>query len=888
MGDDTPRLRRHHRMLRALGITLAVLLVVVAIAGGLGIWTVTRSFPQTSGTLTLSGLSKPVTVTRDAAGVPQITAQTADDLFRAQGYVHAQDRFWEMDFRRHVTSGRLAELFGASQVPTDTFIRTLGWRTVAEQEVALLDPTTLRYYQDYADGVNAYLARHAGAELSLEYAVLGLQNPGYRPAKWTPADSVAWLKAMAWDLRSNLEDEIDRALLSTTLTPQQVAELHPGYDYAARPTITDLGGGSPGTVTQDARPASGESGSGGSGSGAAGNGPSGDSVGVQGAGSVADPLSEVPAEVYRDHLQEVASSLAALPRLMGPAGSDIGSNSWVVSGAHTASGKPLLANDPHLGASMPSVWYQMGLRCATVGPQCPFDVSGYSFSGFPGVIIGHNDRIAWGFTNLGPDVADLYVEKVTGDTYEYDGAQVPLTIRTETIRVAGGKDVRLTVRSTRHGPIITDLSDGYNAIAKDQAGKLGIPAQQFQLSLQWTALTPGPTAGAIFAFDAARDWNAFRAAAASFQVPSQNLLYADVDGNIGYQAPGLVPIRAAGDGTMPVPGWTSQYGWVGSIPYDQLPSVLNPPGGVIVTANNAAVGAGFPALITVDWDAGYRANQIELRIQQLLGSGTKVTAADISAIQSDTYDANAATLAPLIVSVGRAADPATGAAQGARLLADWDYRDDADSAAAAYFAVFWKNLLADAFGRKLPRSAPPTGGDRWFQVVQALVEQPQSAWWSDSALGVANRDEMIQHAADEAWKEATSRLGNDPSSWRWDSLHTLELTNASFGASGVAPIEWLFNRGPYRVGGGSSIVDATGWDASVGYEVDRVPSMRMVIDLADFDTSTWINLTGASGHAFDPHYDDQAALWARGETRPWPFSPTATRNAATQTLRLTP
>ncbi|QNE33826.1 penicillin acylase family protein [Leifsonia shinshuensis] len=872
MGDDTPRLRLHHRVLRTLGVTLAVLLVLALLAGGLAVWTVTRSFPQTSGSLTLSSLTAPVTVLRDSAGVPQITARTADDLFRAQGYVHAQDRFWEMDFRRHVTSGRLSELFGASQIPTDTFIRTLGWRQVAEQEVKQLDKTSLRYYQDYADGVNAYLAAHSGAELSLEYAVLGIQNPGYHPAKWTPADSVAWLKAMAWDLRSNLEDEIDRALLSTKLTPQQVAELHPAYDYSARPTITSLGGGSPTTVTPDAAPA-------GSKASASASADDADATAA---------LADVPTAQYQNRLEQVAASLDALPTLMGPAGDDIGSNSWVVSGAHTATGKPLLANDPHLGVVMPSVWYQIGLHCAVVDAACPFDVAGFSFSGLPGVIIGHNARIAWGFTNLGPDVADLYVEKVTGDTYEYDGAQVPLTIRHETIKVAGGPDVRITVRSTRHGPIITDLSDGYEAIAKDQAGKFGVPAQQFQLSLQWTALTPGPTANAIFAFDTAHDWTSFRAAAASFQVPSQNLLYADVDGNIGYQAPGLIPIRAKGDGTMPEPGWTSEYGWVGTIPYDQLPSILNPPSGYIVTANNAAVGADFPAMITRDWDAGYRANQIQLRLTKLLDAGHKVTSKDMSAIQADTYDASAATLAPLIVAVGEKADQTTGAAKGAALLRGWNYHDDGDSAAAAYYAVFWKDLLADAFGRKIPADAQPAGGDRWFQVVQNLVKQPDSAWWADSRLGTLDRDDMIEYAANQAWKETQGMLGGDPKGWRWDRLHTLELTNASFGSSGVAPIEWLFNRGPYPLGGGSSVVDATGWDASVGYQVDRAPSMRMVVDLGDFDRSTWINLTGASGHAFDSHYADQARLWAVGQTRPWPFTAKAVRAAADQTLTLKP
>ncbi|MGO4533974.1 penicillin acylase family protein [Leifsonia sp. 2MCAF36] len=864
MGDDTPRLRRHHRVLRVIGGVLAVLLVLVVIAGGVGVWTVTRSFPQTAGSVDVPGLTKPVTVYRDAAGIPQLEASTADDLFRAQGYVHAQDRFWEMDFRRHVTAGRLSEMFGASQVPTDTFIRTLGWRQVAEQEVKLLDPTALRYYQDYADGVNAYLKNHSGAELSLEYAVLGLQNPAYRPEPWTPADSVAWLKAMAWDLRSNLEDEIDRALLATKLKPEQVAELHPGYPYTGHPTITDQGGGEPRTVTPDADP-----------------GAIASSAGAASTPSV-DPAA------YASQLEQVAANVDALPRLIGPAGDGIGSNSWVIGGAHTASGKPLLANDPHLGAALPSVWYQMGLHCATVSAACPFDVAGFSFSGFPGIIIGHNDRISWGFTNLGPDVADLFVEKVTGNTYEYDGKQVPLQKRTEHIHVAGGADVTITVRSTLHGPIVTDIGDAYAVIAKDQAGKMGVPAPQFQLSLAWTALTPGTTANAIFAFDTARDWASFRAAAQSFQVPSQNLVYADVDGNIGYQAPGLIPIRAAGDGTVPVPGWTSQYGWTGAIPFERLPSDYDPPSGYIVTANNAAVGPGFPALITADWDQGYRANQIELRLSQLFGEGKKVTAADMSAIQSDTYDANAANLVPVLREVARKPDASANLQQAASLLADWNYRDDAKSAGAAYFAVFWRELLNDMFARKLPAATAPTGGDRWFTVVGSLLSEPDSPWWVDRHLGTTDRDTMIAYAADQAWGKTRELLGGDPASWRWDRLHTLTLENASLGESGVAPIEWLFNRGPWHVGGGTSVVDATGWDATLGYEVGRLPSMRMVVDLADFDASTWVNLTGASGHAFDAHYTDQTDLWATGRTRPWPFSTAALKKAADQTLTLRP
>ena len=371
-------------------------------------------------------------------------------------------------------------------------------------------------------------------------------------------------------------------------------------------------------------------------------------------------------------------------------------------------------------------------------------------------------------------------------------------------------------------------------------------------------------------------------------MPSQNLIYADVDGNIGYQAPGAVPIRAAGDGTVPEPGWTSAYGWAGTIPYDQLPSVYDPPSGFIVTANNAPAGPSYPYLITKDWEYGYRANQITLRLTSLLDAGKKVTAADFARIQADTYDAAAAALVPVLRSAAAQPASSSGVRQAAELLAHWNLRDDGDSAAAAYFNVFWRTLLHDAFGRKLPAVAQPVGGDRWFAVVQRLLQEPDSSWWRDPKLGTTDRDSMVAYAANQAWTETARLLGHDPAGWRWDRLHTLELTNASFGTSGIPVVEWLFNRGPYPVGGSSSVVDAVGWDASAGYQAQRVPSLRQVVDLADFDRSRWINLTGASGHAFDAHYVDQTPLWQQGTTLPWPFSHGAIAAAARQTLTLRP
>jgi penicillin amidase len=840
--------RRRPRLRRAILLVVGALVVVVLVAVGLGAWTVQRSFPQLAGDLRLAGLHGTVQVVRDDAGIPVVEASTSHDLFFAQGFVQAQDRFWEMDFRRHVTAGRLSELFGSSQLDTDRFIRTLGWRHVAEQEVAKLDPVTLGYYQAYADGVNTYLAGHRGAAASLEYAVLDLQTPGYVPEKWTPADSVAWLKAMAWDLRDNLDDEISRAeLIADKYTASQLSDLYPDYPFTVNPTIVPTGAvGSETETSSDTALA---------------------------------PAAITPVP----QLASLRTAIAGLPELLGKAGSDIGSNSWAISGKYTKSGKPLLANDPHLGPALPSVWYQMGLKCRTLSDACPFDVSGFSFSGMPGIIIGHNARVAWGFTNLTADVSDLFIEKVTGSSYQLDGRLLPLTVRHETIKVAGGADVPLTIRSTRRGPLVTNIGGEYDYIARKYPAGAGLPAGKYQVSLQWTALTPGSTAKAIFAIDRSRDWTGFRSAAQLFEVPAQNLLYADVDGNIGYQTPGHLPIRRTGDGTVPLPGWVSANGWSGFIPFEKLPHLFNPPSGFIVTANNAVVDDASPLFLAKDWDKGYRAAEITARIQKLITSGKKIVGSDLSDIQDDNHVAIAQTLEPYLAAITVTGD----AAKGQKLLADWNFSDDANSARAAYFNVLWKTLLDQNFGSKLPYYVPPTGGSDWYEIVSNLVTQPDSSWWKRKD-GSGDRDAALARALASAWRSAQELMGSDPIYWSWGRLHTLTATNQSFGQSGIAPIEWLFNRGPYPVSGGSSVVDATGWTSWSSYRVDWVPSMRIVTDLSDFDASTWINLTGASGHAFDANYVDQLLLWQHHLTRPWAFTATAVAKSGTNVLRLSP
>ncbi len=797
-------------------------------------WTVRRSFPSLDGEVRLPGLGAEVTVHRDRWGVPHIYAGSGEDLMRAQGYVHAQDRFWEMDLRRHITAGRLSELFGETTLETDKVVRTMGWRRVAEQEIALLAPDTRRYLEAYADGVNAWLRQHPETSTqSLEYAVLGLQRSGYKPEPWTPADSVAWLKAMAWDLRSNMEDELGRALAATKVPAERVAQLYPDYDHSRWPSIVTGG-----EVTDgEFRPA----------------------------GEAA--RARVLSSALQDVLGGVERAVAAMPTMMGNGAPGIGSNSWVVAGSRTTTGRPLLANDPHLAPGMPSIWYQAGLHCTRVSASCPFDVTGFTFSGLPGVVIGHNGRIAWGFTNLGPDVTDLYLEKVNGTTYEYKGEQVPLQTRVEEIKVAGAsKPVRLTVRSTRHGPLISDVLDDAKTAGRGMA-----------VALRWVALEPRPTADAIAAMNTAQNWEQFRAAAAKFDVPAQNLVYADVDGNIGYQAPGRIPVRSKGDGTWPVPGWTGEYEWEGYIPFDELPTVYNPRSGYIVTANNSAIGPQYQHLLTKDWSYGYRAQ----RIDELLRSIPRVDVAAMGRIQMDNRNGFAPVLVPHLLRVG---------GPDVSILRGWDYQQGRDSAPAAYFNAIWRHLLLRAFNDELPTGARPDGNDRWFEAVRALLERPDDPWWDDVRTGSAKetRDDILRRAVADAHAELTERLGSDADEWKWGDLHTLELTNSTFGTSGIAPIEWLFNRGPLNVSGGASIVNATGWNAQEGYEVTWVPSMRMVVDLADMDRSRWINLTGASGHAFHDNYSDQSELWATGGTIPMRSRPESVRRAAEHTLTLTP
>lgn len=837
--------------LRYASRILVILGLVALVVGAIGFVLVRRSFPQVDGEIQAIGLTRSVDVYRDEFGVAHLYAENNHDLLFAQGYVHAQERFWQMDVWRHIGSGRVSELLGSSELETDAFLRTLGWEDLAQQEFEASSPETQDQLLAYATGVNAYLAEREGAEISFEYAILKLLNWNYEPAPWEPVHSITFAKVMAWDLRQNLETEIDRALLLLRMTPEEVDFLYPPYPNA-HPVVVP-GSGVLGPTSQQSELVAG-----------------------------IEPLLNV-----------LAGRIRGVDELVGEQGPALGSNNWVVSGDRTQSGSPLLVNDPHLGIAMPSIWYEMGLHCSTVGLACDLDVAGFTFAGVPGVIVGHNQDIAWGVTTFRQDSMDLFIEQINPDNpnqYWYDGRWEDMEVRTEQLRAPGRDPTELVVRSTRHGPIISDVYDPLDDLA-DRSG-ISLP-DEYAISLSWTALQPAGIVDAIGGLNRASNWAEFREALSGFDIAGQNFVYADVEGNIGYQATGLVPIRAGGDGRLPVAGWTGENEWTGFIPWDEMPRTFNPPAGFIATANNAAVTGEYPYQIADWWSYGYRAGRI---VELLDDAGSQLSVSDMQNIQSDTRD----TFAPVLIPHFLELRPESDAGREAQtLLAQWSNLDrsasglswqmnDAHPGAVVYGAV-WRNLLILAVNDDLGGEFLAVGGGRWFEIMRQMLAEPDHPWWDNRFTEtVEGRDAILERTLEEAMQELVELLGGSPNSWRWTNLHTATFRNQTLGESGIAPIEWLFNRGAFGTPGGPSIINATWWDASEGYDVIAIPSMRMVVDLGNFDRSTSINSTGQSGHAFAENYIDLAEDWAANQQHSMLWSRGEVESAAVHHLVLTP
>jgi len=800
-------------MRKLLGTTLKVLgvliLLVVVVAAGGGYFVTRRSFPAVKGTIKAAGLQSQVEVYRDSWGIPHIYASNPHDLFFAQGYVHAQDRFWQMEFSRRQGSGRLSEILGKSALGSDRFIRTVGWHRTAAQELEQLDGEARSVLEAYAEGVNAYISTHRG-RLGLEFTILGLTGVKFEPEPWTPLNTITWAKVMAWSLSGNMDNELLRAHIAARLgTPAVGALVRPYPDNY--PVIVP-------------HPLTGAS------------------------------LEAVPEAAFDFHPLGTGDDPSASLR------TDIGSNSWVVAGSRTETGMPLLANDPHLGIQMPSIWYEIGLHCEPVGPDCPYNAVGASFASAPGVIIGHNDQIAWGVTNLGPDVQDLFIEKVNPENpnqYEYQGEWLDMEVVREEIRVAGEDESEVVdVRITRHGPIINDVAGG----TEDDWAFGWQP-----LAFSWTALQPGTLLQSVLLLDQASNWEEFREALSYWDVPSQNFTYADVEGNIGYQSPGRIPIRASGDGSMPVPGWTGEYEWVDYIPFDELPRAFNPPEGYIVTANHAVVGPDFPHFLTNDWAPGYRAR----RIVELIEADPSISLADIQVMQGNCSPAWAEDVLPYIRPLSANEPRLT---EALNLLRAWDGRAVRDSAGAALFEAFRLHLIdltfGDELGEQLLRRARSTVG---VALVDLLADE-SSPWFDDvTTRHVETRDGILLQAVGEAVEELTETLGRNMSRWRWGDLHTATFESQSLGQCGIGLVEALFNRGPVPVDGSIATVNNTGYSVSHPYGVTVVPSYRQIVDMDDLPRSVSMHTTGQSGHPYHRHYDDMIDSWRNIEYHPMLF-----------------
>ncbi len=754
---------RNYR-LRVVAILLALLVLVVT--GG---WLYLHSsLPQTNGSVSLAGLDGHVEIVRDTDGVPHIFASTDNDAFFALGYVHAQDRLWQMEFQRRTGGGRLSEIMGKVTLDVDKFLRTLGTYRAAESAWSALSMESKLVVEAYVAGINAWIGE--GHTLPIEFLILGV-----KPEPWTVYDSMVWSKMMMWDLGGNWDDELLRTLLLSAVGQERSAELMAGYPSGATTILAS----------------------------------------------------------------DVVSSLLALDAFLKDSlqlgGLDVGSNSWVIAGEHTESGQPLLANDPHLGASIPSIWYLVELQ----GDK--LHVTGTTFPGMPIIPIGHNENIAWGLTNLGPDVQDLYIERINPQNpnqYEVDAKWVDMIIVAEEILVKDEEEVLLyAARSTRHGPLISDVS-----------GKAAAP-----LALRWTALDDGDTtADAFLDMAYAANWEEFTEALSAYVGPSQNIVYADRDGNIGYFAAGRIPIRAKGDGTVPVPGWNSEYEWESWIPFDELPHVFNPAEGYIVTANNKVVPDDYSYFISSSWAPPYRAERILELIGTMTSGGRKVSSADMVAIQGDQLSRQVRELMPYVLSV----DPED-ERQAAALdyLRGWDGVMHAEKVAPTIYTAWFQQLPLVIFEDDLRGEAYEQFADRRHASFLAGVLSESAYTWCDNVLTVPAEScsDAYAQALHRALDGLEETLGKDMARWRWGEVHQTIYTHNPF--SEVGALRPIFQR-QIGNGGGPYTVNVGPYKFSEPYVQAAVPSYRQIVDLSDWNSSLFMHTTGQSGNVLSRHYDD--------------------------------
>jgi penicillin amidase len=795
--------------LRILRYALLVIFLFLVGAGGSAWWIIHRALPTVDGVTQLAGLKQSVTVDRDAWGVPHIQANSLEDLVEAQGYVAAQDRLWQMDVLRRVGAGELSEIFGRNTLETDTRFRRLGLHQVAEREAANLDAERRTVLEAYARGVNRFIEEHSG-RLPMEFFVLG-----YKPKPWKSADSLLVLGYMYEALTSTWVKEINREIVATRVDPDRAAEM---YSEDSPDDRVILGGAPP----MDAKPSPAR------------------------AGRPKQSAAAMPMQSISDLWEEARGILTSLTE---ESRAGIGSNSWVVNGAHTASGKPLLANDTHLDLSMPSIWYMVHLTAPG------WNVKGFTLPAAPLVLIGHNDRIAWGFTNNGADVQDLYQERFDQDNprqYLVNGKYIEATRRIERIKVRGESDTLVSVVSTRHGPIVLLASGSMYA-------------------LKWTALEPGALSHNYMWMGRAQNWREFRETLRDVSGPAQNIVYADVDGNIGFIVAAWVPIRKSGHGEVPVRGDTDEYEWTGYIPFDELPQMLNPPEGVIVTANARVVGPGYKHYLTDRWESPYRTK----RIYDLLANRKDLRPPDMNAIQNDIVALNDKSLADALVRAAENIKPKDSRTTAIiTRLEKWDGRATADSVEASFVEVTRDTLMRNLLE---PYLSANTDLYQWrgSVLIDRILRDRPPRWLPQ---GYQSYDEILIASGDQATElleAATHSKGT--SAWSIGKLNTLTV-NHPMGQSGI--LHRLLSIGPLQQSGTAYTPKAM--------THTHGPAMRFVADLSNWDQSLMEINSGESGEFGSEHYKDQFPEWFAGRGIASAFSNAAEEKAHTHRLTLVP
>lgn len=812
------------KTVKVIGIIVIILVVLAAAVWAGWTWFSRQAFPETSGNLKVAGLQQPVEIVRDEYGVAHIYAQNPQDLFFAQGFVHAQERFWQMEFQRRTGAARLSEIFGESTLATDRFLRHYGFYNLAEQAYQLMDPETKQVVDAYTAGVNAYIQERSPAQLGLEFALLGVQGVNWEIEPWSPADSLIWGEMMIFAQGNTASFDLQNLERLAAVGSQKWEDLRPPY-RDDRPVIIP-------SEELDYL-----------------NNPSAYQLPVQ--------LSKAEIRYVLSLLQDSSFERAEKQLSELGLGTTAGSNSFTVSGDLTTTGMPILANDPHMPVQAPALWYEIGMHCVEKTADCPYNFRGFSLPGVPGILIGHNDRIAWGLTNAFFDAEDVFIERINPenpDQYEVNGQWEDMDIRIEEIQVRGQDEpVLIRVRSTRNGLVVSDaMVDAQPFTYVEDEPEI------YALSFAWTALQPVQPVRAALLVNKSQDWDEFVDALQYFEAGKQNWLYADVDGNIGYIMPGKVPIRAGGDGTLPVPGWNDDYIWTGFIPYDQAPRVFNPDQGFIATANNLQVRAkDYPYLISVTQDRGQRAQRITEMIQN---DPDGISIEDMIAIQTDNKNLSAEEIIPYLKGLAFS-QPAM--ETGRNTLLNWDAQMTMDSPEAALFNIFWKHLLHAIYADDLPEDLIPGGDSYSSDYVAALLTEPEADWWDDWRTPdvVETRDDILVSAFEKAYQEGVEQFGTDLSQWSWGDLHTITFRNATLGESGISLIENLFNRGPFPTNGSETVVNKTGWSTNGSYNVRSIPALRQVIDLGDLSNTRMTQNLGQSGHPMHAQYDNFIEDW---------------------------